>query len=89
MSYVMTTVLASFTLAFAPTVLSFVVEAVAGSAICWNVKTTSSAVKALPSCHVTPGRSRMIQLDSDPCGVIDSASTYSTCAWALSWARGW
>ena len=55
----------------------------------WNVKMTSSAVKALPSWKVTPGRSRMIQLDSDPCGVIDSASTYSTCAWASSWARGW
>src|SRR5260221_4002258 len=50
----MTTVLASFTVAFAPTVLSFVVEAVAGSAICWKVNTTSSAVTAEPSDHLRP-----------------------------------
>src|ERR1700747_2744677 len=50
---------------------------------------TSSAVKFLPSCQVMPGRRRMIQFESDPCGVIDSASTYSTRACASSWASGW
>src|SRR3981081_2547413 len=51
----MTTVFASGDEIFAPTVLSFVVEAVAGSAICWNVKTTSSAVTGVPSDHLRPG----------------------------------
>src|ERR1051325_3498693 len=53
----MTTVLASFaTTDFTPSVLLSVVEAVAGSWICVNVKTTSSAVTAVPSDHFRPGR---------------------------------
>ena len=54
-----------------------------------NVKMTSCAVSGFPSWKVIPGRSLMTHSEVEPCVLIDSASTYSVCACALSWSSGW
>src|SRR5438132_3284672 len=76
----MTTVLESFAAIFAPWVLSFVVDAVVTSAICWNVKTTSSAVTGLPSDHLRPGFSFQVT-------VLKSADTPPFATVGMSAAR--
>jgi hypothetical protein len=54
-----------------------------------SVKMTSSAVSGLPSWKVMPCRSRITQLDVEPCGLISSASTNCACARVFSCSNGW
>ena len=76
-----TTVFASFaTTDFTPSVLDSVVAAVAASCTYVNVNATSSAVKAVPSDHLTPVRSFHVT-------VVKSADTPAFATVGISAAR--
>src|SRR5258708_38972845 len=86
----MTTVLASFaTTDFTPSVLSAVVDALAGSLIWVNVNTTSSAVTADPSDHLRPGFSFHVtvgkSLETPPFATVGMLSAR---AFAIGFASG-